>query len=521
MTTFGELVRRNGRHWAEKDAYVATDRKVTWKELDRRTDALGHAYRALGLIPGDRVGVLTHDSVEIPETFLAAAKVGGIRVGINTRLAAAEIAALIKDSTPRILVYGGEYQDLMDLVSAQLSDMADPPLLVGIGGLHKAKHDYEDLIARHMGDGELEHTPHELSMIAYTSGSTGLPKGAVYPHDKFLQAVVYVSLYEGLTHDSVWLHTMPAAGVPMMHMLRNVFLAAKTVIVGPWNPEQTLSLIEQHSVTETMMVPTMLAALLNEPNLHKYDVKSLKLLGYGAAPLPPSTIRQAMQTFNCNFIQMYGCTEILGMSHMLLPSDHITGLNERPEILASAGRPLSWVDVRIIDEDNRDVPTGELGEVVIRSDIAFPGYWNNPEQSKELFVGDYLRLGDLGRVDDFGYLYLSDRVKFRMKSGGYNVYPTEIENVLADHEAVSEVCVFGVPDSRWGDRIEAVVTLREGAECSGDALKDFCRNKIANFKIPKNIEIWDDLPRGATGKILKRSVIDLMVERYAKLEASE
>lgn len=191
--------------------------------------------------------------------------------------------------------------------------------------------------------------------------------------------------------------------------------------------------------------------------------------------------------------------------------------------LARMQATWNWADKQL-DEEVTDIfgPMKLAGNGNARAEAdPFPGYWNNPEQSKELFVGDHLRLGDLGRVDDFGYLYLSDRVKFRMKSGGYNVYPTEIENVLADHDAVSEVCVFGVPDSRWGDRIEAVVTLREGAECSGDALKDFCRNKIANFKIPKNIEIWDDLPRGATGKILKRSVIDLMVERYAKLEASE
>jgi acyl-CoA synthetase (AMP-forming)/AMP-acid ligase II len=514
VTTFGALVRRNGTHWAEKNAYVELDRKITWGDLHRRTDALGHAYRSLGVEPGDRVAVLTHDSIEVPETFFAAVKVGAIRVGINPRLAAAEIAALIVDSEPRILVYASEYQPIVDLLLPQITGTGLSLQLVGFGSKHRAPSDYEELIARHLFDGELTQTPHQSAMIAYTSGSTGLPKGAVYPHDKLLRAVIYISLNEGLTHDSVWLHTMPAAGVPMLHMLRNVFLAATSVIVGPWNPELTLSLIERDRVTETMMVPTMLTALINTPTLSKYDVSSLKLLGYGAAPLPPPTIREAMNVFNCSFIQMYGCTEILGMSHMLFPSDHVRGMKDRPEILASAGRPLSWVDVRIVDENNVDVPAGELGEVVIRSDIAFSGYWRAPEKTQEMFFGEWLRLGDLGRCDSEGYLYLSDRVKFRMKSGGYNVFPTEVENVLADHPAIREVCVFGIPDPRWGDRIEAVVSLKPQQSVSQEALKEFCKNKIAGFKIPKTIGFWEDLPKGATGKILKRRVIDMMIERY-------
>src|SRR5215510_5799287 len=217
MTTFGALTRRNGAHWPGKDAFVEIDRKVTWGELNRRTDALGHAYRALGVSHGDRVAVLSHDAIEVPETFLAAAKVGAIRVGLNPRLAAAEIAALIRDCEPRLLLYSGEHQHLVGLATSQLRDVRTPPLLVGFAAGHGASFDYEDLIARHGRDGVLEQTPHEHVMIAYTSGSTGLPKGAIYPHDKFLRTILYTAMNEGLVHDSVWLQAMPAAGVPMMH----------------------------------------------------------------------------------------------------------------------------------------------------------------------------------------------------------------------------------------------------------------------------------------------------------------
>ena len=521
MTTFGALTRRNGAHWPGKDAFVEISRKVTWGELDRRTDALGHAYRALGVSPGDRIAVLSHDAIEVPETFLAAAKVGAIRVGLNPRLAAAEVATLIKDCEPRLLIYSGEHLRLVSLAMAQLADLANPPALIGFAAGHGAPLDYEELTARHARDGVLHERPHEHAMIAYTSGSTGLPKGAIYPHDKFLRTILYTAMNEGLVHDSVWLQAMPAAGVPMMHMLRNIFVAATCVIVGPWHAERALTLIQRHRATNCVLVPTMLAALLTVPNFDKYEVSSMRLLGYGASPLPPATIREALLKFRCPFLQMYGTTELLGMSNMLFPSDHELGLTTRPELLASIGRPLSWVDIRIVDEENNDLPRGEIGELVVRSDVVFPGYWRAPEKSQEMFFGEWLRTGDLAHRDADGYVYLADRAKFRIKTGGYNVFPTEIENVLAEHPAVHEVSVFGLPDKVWGDRIEAVITLKPGAAVAEEALKEFCRGKIANFKIPKHIEVWDELPKGVTGKILKRAVIDTMLARHASSNKSE
>jgi acyl-CoA synthetase (AMP-forming)/AMP-acid ligase II len=520
LTTFGSLARRNGVNWADKPAFIALERQVTWGELDQRSDALGHAYRALGVMPGDRVAILTHDAIEVPECFLAAAKIGAIRVGLNPRLAALEIAALIEDCEPALLIYAGEFQALVELAAPQLAAMKTLPAFIGFGAGHGASLDYEELIARHSRDGRLGQTPHEHVMIAYTSGSTGLPKGAIYPHEKFLRTILYTAMNEGLVHDSVWLQAMPAAGVPMMHMLRNIFLASTCVILGPWNPERALSMIDNHRVTHCVLVPTMLTAMLRVPDFASYDVGSMQLLAYGAAPLPPATIREALVKLRCPFLQMYGTTELLGMTNMLYPSDHELGLSTRPELLSSVGRPLSWVDVRIVDEENKDLPDGEIGEVVVRSDLVFSGYWRAPEKSGEVFFGDWFRTGDLGRRDKAGYFYISDRVKFRIKTGGYNVFPTEVENVLAEHPGIHEVSVFGLPDNVWGDRIEAVVSLKPGAEVAVEALKEFCKDKIATFKIPKHIEIWDELPKGSTGKILKRAVIEIMVERYAREETT-
>lgn len=514
--SFGDLVRRNGAHWPEKDAFVELDRRVSWSELDRRTDALSWALRGLDVTFGDRIAVLAHDCIEVAETFLTASKIGAIRVGLNARFAAAEVLALIKDSQPSVILYAAAYQRLIDAIRSEIDLLLVKPELIGFGEGHSAKLDYDDLIDANRARGSVQQTPHDIAMIAYTSGSTGLPKGAIYPREKFLRTILYTALNEGLTADMVWFQAMPAAGVPMMHMLRNIFGGGTCVIVGPWDSELALNLIVRERVTNCVVVPTMLAGLLTVDHIHKADVSSMRLLGYGASPLPPATIREAMKMFGCPFLQMYGTTELLGMSNMLFPADHQLGLTSRPELLTSIGRPLSWVDTRIVGEDDRDLPIGEVGELLVRSDVVFPGYWNAPEKTAEMFLGDWLRTGDLARRDADGYIFLSDRAKFRIKTGGYNVFPTEIENVLAEHPAVHEVSAFGLPDSVWGDRIEAVVTLKPNQSVDPETLREFCKDKIANFKIPKRIEIWSDLPKGSTDKILKRAIIDMKIEAEKK-----
>jgi acyl-CoA synthetase (AMP-forming)/AMP-acid ligase II len=513
MMTFADLLRRNGAHWPDKAAFVELDRRVTWGELDRRTDALGHALRRFDVGTGDRIAVLAHDCIEVAETFLVASKIGAIRVGINARFAAAEVLALLKDCRPKVLAYSSDQQRTIDLIAPQIEELAHPPARIGFAGGHSASYDYEEIIRQHTALGPLHPTPHAVSMIAYTSGSTGLPKGAIYPQDKFLRTILYTALNEGLTPDMVWLQAMPAAGVPMMHMLRNMFGGGTCVIVGPWNASLALELIARERVTNCVLVPTMLASLLTVEDVRRVDVSSMRLLGYGAAPLPPATIKEAMATFRCPFLQMYGTTELLGMSNMLFPSDHRLGLSTRPELLSSIGRPLSWVDTKIVDDDNRQVKIGEIGELLVRSDVAFPGYWNAPDKTAEAFHGEWVRTGDLARSDEEGYVFLSDRAMFRMKTGGYNVFPTEIENVLAEHPDVHEVAVFGLPDAMWGDRIEAVVTLKPNCSLASEVLREFCKDKIANFKIPKKIEVWKDLPKGSTGKILKRAIIDLKIRQ--------
>jgi acyl-CoA synthetase (AMP-forming)/AMP-acid ligase II len=509
MLTFGKLIRRNGTHWAAKDAFVDAARRLTWGDYHTRTDALGHAMRRMDVSPGDRVAVLASDCVEVAETFGACMKIGAVRVGLNPRLAAPEVHALVADCAPRIIFVQSEHLPLLE--GADLS----------LGGPHagqahvrviefgtSASGEYERLVTAGLAEPALIQTPHDVAMIAYTTGSTGLPKGAIYPHAGFLTSTLYIALCEGIDAETRWLHAMPAAGIPLMHMMRNVFHAAATVIVGAWNAERALHLIERERTTNTVLVPTMLNSLLESPLLEQTDVSSLRLIGYGASPLPPATIREAMTAFGRPFLQMFGTTELMGMSMMLMPSDHRRGLSSRPEILASAGKPLPFVDVRIVDDDGRTLPMNETGELVVRAEVAFAGYWNAPDKDREVIRDGWIHTGDMARVDEEGYVYLRDRAKFRIKTGGYNVFPTEVENVLAEHPAVNEVAVVGLPDAGWGERIHAVVSLAAGSSVSAEDLRAFCRDKIADYKVPKSVEIWAELPKGPTGKIQKRNVLD-------------
>lgn len=503
--SFGTLLARHAVTWPNHPAYVEGERRVTWAQLHRRTDALGRALRAAGVGPGDRVAMLAADCIEVAELFLACAKIGAIRVGINARLAAREIAHILEDSGPVQLFVQAEYSALAGRALAQCK-LA--PAVVGFQPDHGFEADYDDWIGRHDSEQPLVPSPGDIAMLCYTTGSTGLPKGAIYPHQGMLASIMAIALCEGACHDDVWLHAMPAGGVPILHLLRNIIHASTVAIVGPWDPERALEVIERDRTTITVLVPTMISSLLGSGRIGQYDTSSMRQLGYGASPLPPAAIREAMAAFGCPFLQMFGTTELMGMSTMLFPSDHARGLAERPDILASAGKALPFVDLRIADDSGAALPAGETGELLVRSPFVIPGYWQAPEKYAETVQDGWLHTGDMAFCDAEGYVTLVDRMKFRIKTGGYNVFPTEVENVLAEHPAVHEVSVIGLPDSEWGERIHAVVSLKPGGALDLAAMKAFCADRIAGFKTPKGLDVWSELPKGATGKILKRQIVE-------------
>ncbi|MTI02964.1 class I adenylate-forming enzyme family protein [Roseibium sp. RKSG952] len=506
MPTLGQLIDRNANRFGDHDAYVELDRRRSWRDLGKRTDVLAHALQGLNVRKGDRVGVILPDCIEMVETIGACAKTGAIRVGLNYRLAPREIGALIDDAGIDVLFVQAV---MVDIAKEALNASKRQPILIGIGSDHGFDLDYEALLSAEMGSGTFDQTPHDQLMICYTTGSTGLPKGAIYPHQMMMESMAAIALAEGATPDDVWLHAMPASGIPIMHLLRNMFHGSKCAIIGEWDAEIALKLIEREQATICVLVPTMLNGLLTSGQITRYNCSSIRQLGYGSAPIPPATVREALKAFGCEFLQMFGTTELMGMGMMLTATDHERALKDGHDCLESAGKPLFFVDVRVVDDAGQELPRGEAGELLIRSPFVIPGYWNQAVEYSETVRDGWLHTGDIALIDAEGYVHLKDRAKFRIKSGGYNVFPVEVENCLAEHDAVDEVSVFGLPDPKWGDRIHAVVTLHADQTTSGPDLREYCRGKIANFKIPKRIEIWETLPKGPTGKIQKREIIDI------------
>ncbi len=510
MLTFGHLSRHNARNYPARTAYVDGDRRIDWARLNDRACRLAQFLRAAGVTRGDRVASISCDCIELVEVVVACAKIGAVRVGINHRYAPPEIEHILDDCGARVVFVQAA---LAESVAAIAPRLAAPPVLVGFDGAHPFGADYEAVLADHPAvEPDVAIGDDDLGYIFYSSGSTGRPKGVMTSYRQVMDSLCHIALNEGSGRDDVWLHTMPAGGIPLLIIMRPSYHGASCVIMRRWDPEEACALIERERVTRTLVVPTMLVSLIHHPDARRRDLRSLRQIAYGAAPCTPANIRLTMEVFpGVEMLQMYGATEATGMATMLFPEDHRAALRSGEYgILASAGKPLPYMECVVADERGEPVAPGEVGEVLIRGSLVSSGYWNAPQLTAQAVRDGWLHTGDMGRFDDRGYLYLVDRKKFMIVSGGYNIYPIEVENTLALHPAVKEVAVVGVPDARWGEAVKAVVTLRPGKRASEAELLGFCQGRIAGYKAPKSIEFVDDFPRNAVGKLDKRT----LRERY-------
>jgi len=510
LLTFGHLARHNARNYPSKTAYLDGDRRIDWAQLNGRACRLAQFLRAAGVQRGDRVASISCDCIELVEVVVACAKIGAVRVGINHRYAPPEIEHILDDCGARVVFVQAA---LAESVGAIAPRLAAPPVLVGFDGAHPFAADYETVLAGQPAvEPEVAIADDDLGYIFYSSGSTGRPKGVMTTFRQCMDSLCHIALNEGSSRDDIWLHTMPAGGIPLLIIMRASYHGASCVIMRRWDPEEACALIERERVTRTLVVPTMLVSLIHHPDARRRNLRSLRQIAYGAAPCTPANIRRTMEVFpGVEMLQMYGATEATGMATMLFPEDHREALRSgEHEILASAGKPLPYMQCIVADEHGEPVAPGEVGEVLIRGALVSSGYWNAPELTAQAIRDGWLHTGDMGRFDERGYLHLVDRKKFMIVSGGYNIYPIEVENALAQHPAVKEVAVVGVPDARWGEAVKAVVTLRPGQGASEFELLGFCQGRIAGYKAPKSIEFVDDFPRNAVGKLDKRT----LRERY-------
>ena len=491
------------RNTADAPCISHHETSMSYGEVDAIANQLGNCFLELGVEVGQRVAVLGENSIQHCLLFMAASKVGAVAVPLNYRLAPAELAFIIEDSNTRVLL-------VLDGMEAALAALR-PQLPAGIAIITSGQADslhWGDLLARLPRTRPCVEVDRDDPFIQlYTSGTTGNPKGVVTSHFNILQLTMM---------NIIATPRRPHAGsagivcAPLFHIggagsvVAGIYNGQHTLLHRVFDPVQLLNDMETYPVTSIFMVPAMIMAVLQVPGVEQRDFSKLETVFYGASPISETVLRRAIEVFQCEFVQMYGMTETTGTVVNLSPGDHRRALAGKPELLRSCGRPSVGVEIRIMDSAGKEVSTGEVGEIWVKSDTNMLGYYNLPEATAANLTEGWVHTGDAGYLDDEGYLYLKDRIKDMVVSGGENIYPVEVENTLAKLEAVADVAVIGVPDEKFGEALLAFVVTKPGMSLAVEEMIEFCRDQIAGYKIPRRLEIVDELPRNPSGKILKK-----------------
>lgn len=493
------LVRTHAMRRPSRPALSEGDRTLSFAELDRRSSQVAHGLRSCGVEPGDRVAVLARNCMAYYEVMLGVAKAGAIMVGINFRLAAGEIREVMADARPRVLFVG------TDVVAAG----AGLALAGSVGALPTTVNfgvPYEQWLEGHAPIDPLAQSPEDVVLQLYSSGTTGVPKGAMITNANLSWTALMGRDFYRMGQDTVNLLTSPMFHIGGAGYSLTAFgNGGHSVLAPSLEPSTVLSLLQAHRVTHAFLVPTIIRSLLDALGTHPVDLSSLQLVAYGASPIDQQTLAEAIDAMGCQFLGVYGMTETAGSVTALLPEEHHPSGRDA-HLLRSVGRALPWHEVAVFDPDaERQVAPGVVGEIWVRSPQNMVGYWHRPDLNAVTLREDgWLRTGDAAWCDEDGYIYIHDRLKDMVISGGENIYPAEVERVLIEHPGVREVVVVGVPHERWGETVKAIVVANAGAQVSEGDLIAFCRERIAHFKCPTSVDFVEELVRNASGKVLKR-----------------
>ncbi|RZL84120.1 MAG: long-chain-fatty-acid--CoA ligase [Rhodococcus sp. (in: high G+C Gram-positive bacteria)] len=493
----------------DRIATIFGQRIRTVAESVDRITRLGGALRALGVQSGDRVAFLGLNSDRYHEYLFAVPWIGGVVNPVNTRWSPTEIAYSLVDSGTRVLLVDDAFAALVPTLRKHV-DGIQTVIFTGEGEAPEAAWDYEDLIA---GNAPVEDTRtggDALLGLFYTGGTTGHPKGVMISHTNLVTSGLG-SLASGAvaSHHGRMLHAAPMFHMADIAMWTIGNLANSThVIIPTFTATTTLKAIAEQQVTDTLLVPTMIQMLVDDAAGTTTDLTSLEHFVYGASPISESLLERARKLFpTAQFTQAYGMTELSPITTLLTPADH-----DDPSLHRSAGRTVPHAEIRILDTDGNDVPTGTVGEIVARGDHVMRGY--KPEETAEALRSGWMHTGDGGYMDDRGYVFIVDRLKDMIISGGENVYSVEVENALAKHPAIAGCAVIGVPDPQWGERVHAAVVIKPGQQVSKDRLRNHCKELIATYKVPRSIDFVDTLPLSGAGKILKRELRTTQQEQH-------
>ena len=511
------IVARSMVRYKDRVALEGPEGSITFGQVGSRIFQLAKALRALGLQDEDRVLDLQSNQNTYVETDLGISSAGLCRVALNYRLHPTDWVRITKDCGAKVLILDAKFWD----DSAPVRELVDH--IIVINGDAPGATPYEKFLSAQTGSPfNYAIKPDQLVSLNYSSGTTGNPKGAIRTHRNRMASLgnIVTDIFGRIPNEGdTWVHAGPVTHTSGLFVLPFFAFGAKQIIHAKYDPDALVEAIEKRGANATAIVPTMVARLLAMDGMNPGRMTNLKMLGYAGAPMAPEQIKQCHEMITKNMVQYYGLVEAIPPVTVLSAKDHELGLTKDPEILTSAGNPCTTVEIRIVDEDGKDVPAGEIGEVITRGDHVMRGYYGaagaDPTVTKAVRDG-WLHTGDLGRLDQDNRLYLVDRKGDMIISGGYNIYPREIEDVIAEVSEVAEVAVVGAKDSEWGQRVTAFISLAPGASVTGDALitkvLEHCKSRMASYKKPKDVIIVEEFPLNSTGKIAKK-------ELRAKLEA--
>lgn len=492
-----ELLARNARKFPNKVGFISEPDRLTYKEVDEKVTRLAHALKTYGIMPGDKVILFSPNTIEFVYSYFAVQRLGAIIVPINAKLSTGELKYIIEHSEAKAFI--GHH-----LLWTQVAPLTNDYLVTWIStadGVGGAENIY-DLIENGSNNSfDCQLKEDDLSTILYTSGTTGQPKGVLFSNRNILTVATMMCIETGINNESRLLHMMPLSHSAPLHLffIAGTYVGATHVLAPTFTPELLLKLVSSEKITHFFGAPIAYLATANQPDIDDYDLSSVKRWVYGAAPLSATEVQLIQKKFKTNQLMcVYGLTEAGPNGTYLSPEDHA-------HKAGSVGKRAALnCEIRIVDENGKDVKPGEIGEILLCGEGNMVGYYKNEEATKETLKDGWIYTGDMAKFDEDGYIWIVDRKKDMIISGGVNIYPAEIENILKTHPDIVDVAIIGVPHPEWGETVKAFIVAKKPIQNLDTVCKEFLKDKVAGFKIPRLYEQIDELPRNATGKILKQ-----------------
>jgi long-chain acyl-CoA synthetase len=516
--TYADIIYRNALLYADEEAFVYGLERITFAGFNTRVNSLIHALQSMGVRRGDVLGILSWNCLEYADVYGAAMKGGFITSPFNARLQANELDYLINYSEANTLFVGRELVEVVNLLRPRLPKVKN---FISLEGPAPEMICHRDLLATYpKGEPGVQVEEDDPLFLFYTSGTTGVPRGALYTHSQAIDNIRTLVIGLGLQPGDRYIQIMPIFHAGGATQMWAYFYVGGSSVIMPqrsFDPADTLRAIQDEKATDIHIVATHLASFFTLPDINKYNLSSLKRVWYAASPMPLELLKKGIRLWGPIFVEGYGSTEDGPNVSMLSRQQHdvLTKPLEEQAVLTSAGFPNIGVHVRIVDDEGIDVEPGIVGEILVKSKHNMREWWHKSDETHETVVNGWLHTGDMGRYDEKGYIYIVDRKRDMICSGGENVYPREIEEVFYRHPSVLEAAVIGIPDPYWVEKVHAIVSLKEGASVTAEELIVFCKKNLASYKAPKSVDFVDALPKNSTGKILKR---ELREKYWAGLE---